>query len=144
MVVRLAAVAALSIVIAAAAVFGPGTIPEDGMDPHIAHERASAGEIVLVDVRNPDEWQRTGIGAAAVPISMGDPAFLDKLMAAVDGDLNRPVAVICAAGGRSTQVAGALAARGFTAIHNVREGMMGSPAGPGWLGRGLPVKPYPG
>lgn len=112
------------------------------MDPSEAHERATAGEAVLIDVRNPDEWLRTGIGDVAVPISMQDPAFLDRLMEAVDGDTDKPLAVVCAAGGRSAQVVAALRARGFGNVENVVEGMMGSPAGPGWLGRGLPVKPW--
>ncbi|MEJ1159580.1 rhodanese-like domain-containing protein [Prosthecomicrobium sp. N25] len=112
------------------------------MDPVEARRLAQAGEVVLVDVRNPDEWHRTGVGEGAVPISMQDPAFLDKLMEALGGDAGRPVAVICAAGGRSAQVAAALRARGFGTVHNVAEGMMGSAAGPGWLGRGLPVTPW--
>jgi rhodanese-related sulfurtransferase len=109
------------------------------MDAEEARRLAQNGEVVLVDVRNPDEWRRTGVGDVAVPISMQDPEFLDKLMEAVGGDSDRPVAVICAAGARSAQVAGALLRHGFPTVHNVGEGMMGSAAGPGWLGRGLPV-----
>jgi len=31
-------------------------------------------------------------------------------------------------------------AQGFTQVYNVKEGMVGSTAGPGWLKRGLPVE----
>ena len=34
-----------------------------------------------------------------------------------------------------------LEARGFTRVYNVKEGMVGSGAGPGWIKRGLPVEP---
>lgn len=112
------------------------------MTPDEAHRRASDGDVVLIDVRNPDEWRRTGLAPTAVPISMQDAAFLEKLMDAVDGDASRPLAIVCAAGGRSAQVAAALSSRGFAEVHNVVEGMTGSPAGPGWLGRGLPVVAY--
>ena len=33
-----------------------------------------------------------------------------------------------------------LEAQGFTQVFNVREGMAGSAAGPGWLRRGLPLQ----
>jgi rhodanese-related sulfurtransferase len=32
-----------------------------------------------------------------------------------------------------------LQSQGFTQVYNVKEGMAGSGAGPGWLKRGLPV-----
>ena len=34
-----------------------------------AHEQALAGEILLVDIRRPDEWRRTGIGQGAQPFN---------------------------------------------------------------------------
>ena len=34
-----------------------------------------------------------------------------------------------------------LKAQGYTQVYNVREGMAGSNAGPGWLARKLPVEP---
>jgi len=114
------------------------------MDSETARRAALDGSVVLIDVRNPDEWLRTGIGEGAHPISMQDPAFLDTLLDLVDGDRDRPLAIVCAAGGRSAQVARALSAHGFSTVHNVDEGMMGSPAGPGWLGRGLPTVPWQG
>ena len=104
-----------------------------------AHRRAVAGEILLVDVRNPDEWRRTGLGEGAHAISMQDPDLVAKVTQAAGGDKARPVALICAAGARSAHVAAVLARNGFTDLHNVDEGMMGSAAGPGWLGRRLPV-----
>ena len=35
----------------------------------------------------------------------------------------------------------ALAEAGYTQVYNIREGMLGSPDGPGWLARGLPTDP---
>jgi rhodanese-related sulfurtransferase len=53
----------------------------------------------------------------------------------------RPIALICARGNRSTLASAALAEAGYSEIYNVREGMLGSPDGPGWLARGLPTDP---
>ena len=105
-----------------------------------AHEKAKAGEIVLVDVRQPEEWAATGIPAGAIPIAMRDPALGAKLDEALGGDRSAPIALICHRGIRSRAVAAAMRDAGFTNIYDVREGMAGSESGPGWLSSGLPVE----
>lgn len=104
-----------------------------------AHAAAIAGDIVLVDIRRPDEWARTGVGAGAIPLDMRDDAFIDKLHNVVKNDRSTPVALICARGVRSRGLAQRLRQAGFTHILDVPEGMLGSGAGPGWLRAGLPV-----
>ncbi len=104
-----------------------------------AHKAAITGDIILVDIRRPDEWSLTGVGEGAVLIDMRRPDFVDALSAAVNGDHDRPIALICARGVRSRRLGAQLAQAGFSAILDVSEGMLGSGAGPGWVKRGLPV-----
>lgn len=104
-----------------------------------AHKAAAAGDIVLVDIRRPDEWSLTGVGEGAVSLDMRRPDFVEALSAAVNGDHERPIALICARGVRSRRLGAQLAKAGFNAILDVPEGMLGSGAGPGWVKRGLPV-----
>lgn len=104
-----------------------------------AHERAVAGEITLVDIRRPDEWARTGSGEGAHRIDLRVEDFAAQVQAAAGGDLDAPIALICARGVRSARVSNRLMEAGFTNIIDVPEGMLGSAAGPGWLERGLPV-----
>ena len=104
-----------------------------------AHAAAVAGTVVLVDIRRPDEWTRTGLGEGAVPIDMRRDDFVDALLAHTGGQSNVPVALICARGVRSRKMTQRLTAAGFTMIIDVPEGMLGSGAGPGWLKRGLPT-----
>ncbi|MGB7241205.1 MAG: rhodanese-like domain-containing protein [Sulfitobacter sp.] len=104
-----------------------------------AYRRALNGEVVLVDIRRPDEWALTGIGVGAVPIDMRRDDFTDALLAATKGDTAIPVALICARGVRSRRMSIKLTKAGFANIIDVPEGMLGSGAGPGWLKRGLPV-----
>ncbi len=106
-----------------------------------AYNAAAAGDIVLIDIRRPDEWARTGVGKGAVPLDMRDADFLDRVHALLDGDRSRPVAVICAAGVRSHRMSGRMADAGFSAVIDVPEGMEGSSAGSGWVAAGLPVVP---
>jgi rhodanese-related sulfurtransferase len=110
-----------------------------GLSAGDSHARALSGDLLLVDIRRPDEWARTGIGEGAVPLDMRRADFGAALLAAAGGDSARPVALICARGVRSRQLSARLAAAGFTRVIDVPEGMLGSGAGPGWLARGLPV-----
>ncbi|GFE50477.1 hypothetical protein So717_22300 [Roseobacter cerasinus] len=105
-----------------------------------AHAAAVAGDILLVDIRRPDEWARTGVGEGAVPLDMRRDDFVEALLSEVQRDTNRPVALICARGVRSRHLSARLLDAGFTRIIDVPEGMLGSGAGPGWVKRGLPVQ----
>lgn len=113
---------------------------QDGtLSAPLAHEAAVAGALTLVDIRRPDEWARTGVGVGAVPINMLDRDFIEQLATQVKGDLNAPIALICARGVRSRGMRARLKQAGFTNIIDVPEGMLGSGAGPGWLKRRLPI-----
>lgn len=104
-----------------------------------AHEKAVAGNIILIDIRRPDEWAKTGSGEGAHRIDLRVDDFVTLVQEAAGGDLNAPVALICARGVRSARTSNQLINAGFTNIIDVPEGMLGSAAGPGWLDRGLPV-----
>lgn len=109
-----------------------------------AHEAANAGDIVLVDIRRPEEWRETGVGQGAHPLDMRRADFETELALLSGGDRDRPVALICARGVRSARMARRMAAAGFTRVIDVPEGMLGSSAGPGWLAAGLPTDSYEG
>ncbi|WP_127474794.1 rhodanese-like domain-containing protein [Sulfurivermis fontis] len=103
-----------------------------------------AGRLTLVDIRTPPEWRQTGVARGASRLDMRHPqggqGFVNDLLKMVGGDKNAPIGLICRTGNRTTQVQKFLEAQGFTNIYNVKEGMAGSGAGPGWLRRGLPVE----
>ncbi|MCK0120520.1 rhodanese-like domain-containing protein [Loktanella sp. F6476L] len=104
-----------------------------------AFDQTARGEITLIDIRRPDEWARTGSGEGAHRIDLRDDDFAARVQAAAGGDLNAPVALICARGVRSARVSNQLIQAGFTNIIDIPEGMLGSAAGPGWIARGLPL-----
>ncbi len=108
------------------------------MTPAEALSAAARGDILLVDIRRPDEWQRTGVGEGAVTIDMRAADFVEQLVA-LRQSTSQPVAVICARGVRSARVTRQLDTAGIGPIIDIPEGMLGSAAGPGWLGRGLAV-----
>jgi rhodanese-related sulfurtransferase len=82
--------------------------------------------VILLDVREHDEWQR-GHAPGAQHIPMGQiPARIDEI------DPAATVYVVCGVGGRSQRVAQYLAQNGYAAL-NVSGGMVA------WAGAGRPV-----
>jgi rhodanese-related sulfurtransferase len=116
-----------------------GDFDGPALNPEQAHAMAQAGALALIDIRRPDEWALTGIGAGATPLDMLRDDFDAALAARVAGDRAAPIALICARGVRSARLGNRLLAAGFTNIRDVPEGMLGSGAGPGWIARGLPL-----
>ena len=110
-----------------------------------AHNQAKNGKIMLVDVRSEREWHKTGVPQNSKMITIHNPggieAFVEEVTTAVKGDKTKPLALICAAGVRSTIAIKALRRAGFSNLTNVREGMLGNATdGPGWLKKKLPVR----
>jgi len=110
-----------------------------------AHALQQAGELVLIDIRQPEEWRETGMAQGAIGVSMmhpeGGQGFLRDVLAAVDGDTEAKIALICRTGNRTSQVLPALQRWGFTQAKHIPEGMVGSGFGPGWIPSGLPTQP---
>ena len=109
------------------------------LTPMEAHEHATAGDILLVDVRRPDAWASTGSPASGVRLDLRRDDFIAELDRLTKGKRDAPIAIICARGVRSARLTNRLTEAGFTSIIDVPEGMLGSGAGPGWIKRGLPL-----
>lgn len=104
-----------------------------------AHRMAEAGEILLIDIRRPDEWAASGSPASGHRLDMRREDFTEALLELTGGTQDARVALICARGVRSSRLTNRLIEAGFTNIIDVPEGMLGSAAGPGWVRAGLPV-----
>jgi len=109
-----------------------------------AHEAASKGDIILVDIRTPGEWMKSGIPEGAHAISVADPNFIARLEQLAGGDKSKRIAFICATGARTAQVVRALKGYGWENLIDVSEGLMGNFSAPGWIRSGLPMEPWNG
>jgi hydroxyacylglutathione hydrolase len=87
------------------------------MDVHELHRRVAAGDIDVLDVRQPAEWEGGHIDGATFITG----ARLPQRLAEVEGD--RPLAVICGSGHRSSVGASLLQASGRRNVFNVAGGM---------------------
>lgn len=116
---------------------------------------------VLIDVRTRSEWAFVGmpdlseIGRRPVlvewqtfPDNRLNPAFVEQVseqLAALGADKDSELYFICRSGGRSLMAARALAAAGYTHVHNVADGFEGPldqnrrrGTAAGWKAAGLP------
>ncbi len=116
-------------------------------DTHTAQEawnRLQNGEIMVVDIRRPEEWLQTGSPRNSLRLSFeqhpeGADGFLRDLNLALDGDKTKPLAIICRTGNRTKFLLPFLHANGFSGAMAIPEGMAGSSHGKGWLRNDLPV-----
>jgi rhodanese-related sulfurtransferase len=104
-----------------------------------AFEALTKDRIRLLDIRSPEEWSETGVAELAWPVSLHDERFPERLFKAHELADGRPVAMICATGGRSGAVMRNLRRLRYEGFIDVSEGMLGSRAGTGWIKAGLPV-----
>jgi rhodanese-related sulfurtransferase len=117
------------------------------LTPDEARTMAERGELTIIDVRLPVEWERTGVPQGALAIALQDQTqqprgdFVADVLAALDNDPTRPIALICARGHRSAFAREWLLQSGFSQVHDISEGMIGGEYGPGWLARALPTEP---
>lgn len=91
-------------------------------------ERVGAGEMAVLDVRQPAEWEAGRIPKATYITGAEVPERLDEVPSDV------PVAVVCGSGYRSSVIASLLQARGRTGVANVVGGMAA------WNSVGYPIE----
>jgi rhodanese-related sulfurtransferase len=85
------------------------------IDPTEARRRVESGEAVLVDVREPEEWEAGHApGALHRPLASLDPSEFE----------GRPVITTCRGGGRGSRAAEALTGAGVDAV-NLQGGLRG-------------------
>jgi len=96
----------------------------------IADQLKSNSEIVVIDVRTPEELQ-SGFIAGAVNLNYNSPSFQQSLDSL---DLSRTYLVYCAVGKRSDKAQKMMKEKGFEHILSIDGGLNA------WVAAGLPVR----
>lgn len=110
------------------------------MTPEVAREKALVGELVVIDIRRPEEWAETGVPDVALLLDMTSKEFLHGINAIRLQNPNLPLAFICRTGNRTNYLTGELEKLGYSGIVDVIGGMSGSRADKGWAKRRLPIR----
>ncbi|KKL47641.1 hypothetical protein LCGC14_2333510 [marine sediment metagenome] len=126
--------AAASIAVASPAMSEPAIWSAPEAQAAIADDGA-----LLLDIRTPGEWAQTGLAEGAFPVDMQSADFGAQLSAVFERAGDRPIALICATGGRTAYVVSVLKRNGIEGVIDVSEGMLGNGRAQGWVARGLPV-----
>jgi len=104
-----------------------GTVPE--VDSQTLAKQLKAGEVVLIDVREPHEFAAERIpGAISMPLSTFNPQ-----QAAAKGQ-GKPVVISCQVGGRAGRAVETMVAAGTKTPVLFRESLNG------WKAAGLPTE----
>ena len=127
--------AVLGLMITAAA----GLAQAQTMSASEAYSAVLNDDVIILDIRSPGEWAETGVAKGAWPVTKHDPSFGPNLQRILEKHPNKPLALICATGGRSNYVAGILRERGLLGTIDIAEGMFGNGDAPGWIAGNLPV-----
>lgn len=109
-----------------------------------AHVLAMRGRLLIIDIRSPAEWSRTGVPVGAAPIDKDVP--LDELIATVNrltgNDKTKRLGIICSIGVRSLELRAALEVAGYQRVVDIFDGVDGNENGPGWFAGQLPMRPW--
>ena len=110
----------LIVYILAFLIIGCGSSPQMGSKDIDAQDLKTLIEekIVLIDVRTPNEFQQGRIQGATL-IDFRNKDFMNMISKL---DREKPVAIYCATGGRSTRAAQAFKELGFKTIYNYTGG----------------------
>ena len=88
-------------------------------DPQMAKNLVEKENALLIDVRTTGEWSQGHVkGAHHMPIS-GFSGQLDKIKKITKGNLNHPIVVYCAVGGRASKAKKILTQAGFKKVTNM-------------------------
>ncbi|MGL5362759.1 MAG: rhodanese-like domain-containing protein [Bosea sp. (in: a-proteobacteria)] len=105
-----------------------------------AHAATKAGQIILVDIRRPEEWADTGVAQGAIKLDMTSPIFEARLAGLRAENPGKPIAIICRTANRTRVVQDILGKRGWRDLVNVKGGMLGDGQNSGWLDEKLPLQ----
>ena len=104
-----------------------------------------SNNLIIIDVRNKEEWKETGIIPNSLLIQMLSAGrtirkeYISELIIALGEDKDIKAAIICHSGGRSSATVELLKNEGFNNIFNISEGMVGNGSTTGWINRNLPL-----
>jgi len=83
-------------------------------------EKINEGNVILVDVRTPGEWE-SGVIKNPLKLNFLEIDFKQKIEKL---DKTRPIAVYCKSGGRSSKAAKLLSEIGFKEVYDLKGGIL--------------------
>ena len=111
-----------------------GSLSVPKITPQDAHQGVLSGDLILIDVREPNEWANTGCAENANPIALQNENFVEEVLKLTGNNKSASIAVCCKSGMRGDKAGKLLKAADFTKVVNVEGGILR------WISDKLPVK----
>ena len=96
-------------------------------------------QLIIIDIRTPHEWRRTGIPVGAHGIDMDSEDFFNELLTLANKHPEQKISLISTTGGRSAYLARYLARRGVL-VYDIPGGVIGKSTS--WKSKGLPFRKF--
>lgn len=112
---------------------------ENKLSVTFAYNATLDKQLIIIDIRTPHEWRRTGIPVGAHGIDMDSKTFFNDLLALANQYPERKISLISTTGGRSAYLARYLARRGVM-VYDIPGGIIGKSTS--WKSKGLPFTKY--
>ena len=103
------------------------------VSPEQAHQMQLNGEIVIIDVRQANEWQQTGLPAGANGVALDDPDFIKKVKTIAAQNKDCKLAISCQSSMRTKAAIKLLDAHGQKNLFQIKGGLMA------WNRKDLPI-----
>lgn len=103
------------------------------IEPAEAYARTKSKSLVIIDVRQPEEWSETGRPAGSYGIPLKGGEMVKDIQQIAERHPKLPIALSCLRGTRSDQAARMLRDNGVTELFIVEGGIVR------WKKEGLPV-----
>lgn len=106
------------------------------ISPTRTRQMQAESGLILIDVRNPQEWEKTGIpkDSHRLTYRQGDREFSASVLNLCKDDKSTPVALSCQTGYRSGEAAAILTKSGFGRVYSVEGGITS------WIKEGMPTE----
>ncbi|WP_298958527.1 rhodanese-like domain-containing protein [uncultured Roseibium sp.] len=105
----------------------------DRLSPRDAYEGSLRGDVVVIDVRTPNEWQATGSPKTSHRICKNDKDFEQEVLKLLEPAPETTLALSCLSGSRAKSAAKRLQKAGVKNLKIVEGGISN------WVKGGLPV-----
>ena len=104
------------------------------ISPKEAHEMQQNGEIIIIDVRQPDEWQKNGMPKGAYGVGLSSTDFIGAVEKIAAQHKGCRLALTCQSGMRTKAAIKTLDSHGMKDLYQIKGGLMA------WNRQGLPLK----
>lgn len=99
------------------------TPPTQSISTSEAIRKLDDENCIMIDVRNVNEWQSSGVPKRCHLVSLQDEDFVAKIVTLADGEKSSPIILTCLSGARAQKASTLLQKVGFENLYCIKGGI---------------------